>query len=69
MQLVVTEGSEVLLLAANPRRSEELGRFRALDGKTWNHPVLAHGKLYVRNGEEAACFEVGTDSGPVAIGR
>jgi hypothetical protein len=49
VQLVVTEGSEVLLLAANPRRSEELGRFRALDGKTWNHPVLAHGRRPIRN--------------------
>jgi outer membrane protein assembly factor BamB len=47
--LVVTESCEALLLAANLRRSEELGRFRVLDGKTWNHPVLAHGRLPIRN--------------------
>jgi outer membrane protein assembly factor BamB len=56
--LVVSEGGELVLLAANPRHHEELGRFRALAGKTWNHPVLAHGRLYVRNAEEMACFEL-----------
>jgi outer membrane protein assembly factor BamB len=57
--LVLSESGEAVLLAANPRRNEELGRFRALDGKTWNHPVIAHGRLYVRNAEEMACYEVG----------
>jgi outer membrane protein assembly factor BamB len=56
--LVVTEKGEVLLLAADPARHRELGRFRALAGKTWNHPVIAHGCLYVRNDEEMACFEL-----------
>jgi outer membrane protein assembly factor BamB len=57
--LVVSEYGEAILLAANPERSEELGRFQALDGKTWNHPVIAHGRLYVRNYEEMACYELG----------
>jgi outer membrane protein assembly factor BamB len=63
--LVVTEGSnkkpaeaDVVLLKANPERLEELGRFPAVKGKTWNHPVVAHGRLYVRNGEEMACYEL-----------
>jgi FtsP/CotA-like multicopper oxidase with cupredoxin domain len=30
----------------------------AIDGKTWNHPVIAHGKLFVRNAEEAACYRL-----------
>ena len=46
------------MLAADPTRHEELGRFQALDGKTWNHPVIAHGRLYVRNAEEMACYEL-----------
>ena len=29
---------------------------RAIEGKTWNHPVVAHEKLFVRNAEEIACF-------------
>jgi outer membrane protein assembly factor BamB len=30
----------------------------AVHGKTWNHPVIAHGKLFVRNDEEIACYEL-----------
>jgi outer membrane protein assembly factor BamB len=56
--LVVSESGEAVLLAANPERHEELGRFRALDGKTWNHPVIAQGRLYIRNAEEIACYEL-----------
>jgi outer membrane protein assembly factor BamB len=56
--LVVSEKGEVLLLAADPERHRELGRFRALAEKTWNHPVIAHGRLFVRNAEEMACYEL-----------
>jgi outer membrane protein assembly factor BamB len=56
--LVISEKGEAILLATNPRQSKELGRFQALRGKTWNHPVIAHGRLYVRNAEEMACYEL-----------
>src|SRR5262249_31299872 len=57
--LVVSESGEIVLLAAKPERPEILGRFKALKGKTWNHPVVAHGRLYVRNDEEMACYDLG----------
>jgi outer membrane protein assembly factor BamB len=56
--LVTSEKGEVLLLAADPERHHELGRFPALEGKTWNHPVIAHGRLHVRNAAEMACYEL-----------
>jgi outer membrane protein assembly factor BamB len=62
--LVVSEMGEAILLAARPDRHEELGRFQAINErqveheKTWNHPVVAHGRLYVRNATEIACFEL-----------
>jgi outer membrane protein assembly factor BamB len=56
--LVLSETGEAVLLAANPKRHEEVGRFQALHGKTWNHPVIAHGRLYARNAEEMACYEL-----------
>jgi outer membrane protein assembly factor BamB len=56
--LVLTEEGEVVLLPADGYRHEELGRFRALEGTTWNHPVIAHGRLFVRNAEEMACYEL-----------
>jgi outer membrane protein assembly factor BamB len=54
--LVISEEGQAILLAANPQRHKELGRFQALDSKTWSHPVIAHGRLYVRNAEEMACY-------------
>ncbi len=57
--LVTSEEGEVLLLAADPQRHRELGRLPALkEETTWNHPVIAHGRLYVRNAEEMACYEL-----------
>jgi outer membrane protein assembly factor BamB len=56
--LVLSESGAVALVEANPARHRELARFQAIEGKTWNHPVVAHGKLFVRNAEEAACYEL-----------
>lgn len=56
--LVLSETGDVVLVAAEPEKHQEIARFKAIEGKTWNHPVIAHGKLFVRNGEEAACFEL-----------
>jgi outer membrane protein assembly factor BamB len=56
--LITSEFGEVSLVEASPDRHNELARFQAIEGKTWNHPVVAHGKLYVRNGDEAACYQL-----------
>ncbi len=56
--LVSTEKGEVALVKATPERHEELAKFKAIDGKTWNHPVVARGKLFIRNGDEVACFQL-----------
>ena len=56
MLLVLTEKGDVLLVEALTDRYTEVARFHALDGKTWNHPVIANGKLFVRNNDEAVCY-------------
>ncbi len=56
--LVLAEKGYVALVRAVPDSFEEVARFEALSGKTWNHPVVANGRLLVRNAEEAACFEL-----------
>lgn len=53
--LVLNDKGEVLLLAANPERFEELGRFQAA-GKTYSHPALADGTLYVRDSRELVAY-------------
>ena len=56
--IVVTESGEVKLLEANPEKFREMGSLSAMDGKTWTHPVLVGSRLFVRNAEEAVCYEL-----------
>ncbi len=60
--LVVSEEGEVLLLKADPEAHLELAKISALEGKTWNHPVVVGDRLFLRNSREAACFRL-----PLAI--
>ena len=50
-------GSQV---RADPKEFVEVDSFKALEGKTWNHPVVVGDKLYVRNSQEAAGFQLST---------
>ena len=56
--LVISEQGEVVLLKADPTERLELAKFQALEGKTWNHPVLVGDRLYIRNAQEAACYRL-----------
>ncbi len=58
--VVVSERGELVLLRAKPDKLQELAKIPAMHGKTWNHPVVAGNRLYVRNAEEAVCFELAT---------
>jgi outer membrane protein assembly factor BamB len=59
--LVLAETGEVALVAAQPSGRNELARIPALEGKTWNHPVVAHGRLFVRNDQGMACYRLETE--------
>ena len=56
----------VVLVDASPNGWKEHGRFtlspqtelRKPSGKIWTHPVIANGKLYLRDQELFFCFDV-----------
>ena len=56
--VVLTERGDLVLVRATPERHEEVARFRAIDGKTWNVPALAGGRLLVRNARQMAAFDL-----------
>ena len=66
--LVAAESGDVVLLAATPNAHMEVASFKALDGKTWNHPVVVGDRLYVRNSQEAAAFQLPLAGGKMAAG-
>lgn len=56
--LILSEEGDIVLVPATSEPPRELARLHAIDGKTWNHPVLSRGRLLVRNSDEAACFDL-----------
>ena len=56
--IVLTEDGELALVKATPARHDEVARFQAIEGKTWNHPVITDGRLLVRNVREMAAFDI-----------
>lgn len=56
--IVAAEDGDVALVRATPERHDELVRFPAIEGKTWNYPAISGGVLLVRNGREMSAFRV-----------
>ncbi len=56
--IVTTEEGEIALVRATPAGHTELARFPALEGRTWNCPAIANGRLLVRNATQMACYKL-----------
>ena len=60
--IVLTEQGELALVRADPKSHQEITRFPAIEGKTWNHPAMSDGILLIRNIEEMAAFDLRSDT-------
>jgi hypothetical protein len=58
--LLLIEKGEAILVSADRAGYKELGRFPAIEGTTWNSPILVGNRLYARNDEEMAAYELNT---------
>ena len=56
-----TESGTMLLIEPNPKQYVERGRFEQPDRSkqpAWTHPVIANGKLYLRDQDLLLCYDV-----------
>jgi outer membrane protein assembly factor BamB len=56
--LIATESGQLACAAAKADDYEELWKLDVMKGKTWNHPVVARGRLYYRNTTELVAFDL-----------
>ena len=57
--LIAVDGNEgnVVMVALDPAAYKELGRIQPLEGRHWSPPLLANGKLYIRNRQTRVCLD------------
>jgi hypothetical protein len=56
--LVLSDRGKLLVVEATAEQYNEKGSVQALDGKSWTAPVLANGRLYLRNHTEMVAFDL-----------
>ena len=58
--VVLTEKGQLVLIDPNPEELTVLGALQVLDDriKTWNPFAMSRGKVFVRNAEEVACYDL-----------
>jgi outer membrane protein assembly factor BamB len=58
--LVLSDFGDVVMVNPSSDSYQELGRWRAVNGKCWNGPAFSDGRLYVRSTKEGVCAQFTT---------
>lgn len=62
--IAMTERGEIMIAPASPDGFNPTARAKVLTGKTWAPPVLANGRIYVRNATgDVVCLDVRSKAG------
>jgi outer membrane protein assembly factor BamB len=56
--IVLSDRGKLLLVEASPESYKELASFQAMEGKAWTSPVLANGKVYLRDEDEMIALDL-----------
>lgn len=56
--IALSDKGKLALFDKNPNVYTELGRFQAIEGKSWTAPTFSNGKLYIRNLNHMVCYEL-----------
>jgi outer membrane protein assembly factor BamB len=56
--LILSEKGDLAMVQANPEKFNEMSRIKAIEGKTWNHPVLVGNILVLRNTQEMVAYQL-----------
>jgi len=55
--LVLTDGGQLLLVAADPKECRVIGKVQVC-GQNWCNPAYADGKLFLRDAQELRCVQL-----------
>ena len=55
---ILSDQGQLILAEATPAGFHEKGKVQVLQGRSWTAPVLAHGRLYLRNDTEMMSLDV-----------
>jgi outer membrane protein assembly factor BamB len=54
----VSENGKIVCAAASPERYREAAAFKFSGQRCWTMPVIAAGKLFVRDEEKIVCYDM-----------
>ncbi|HKV09827.1 MAG TPA: PQQ-binding-like beta-propeller repeat protein, partial [Thermoanaerobaculia bacterium] len=66
--IVLSDRGKLLLVEATPEGYKELAGFQALEGKAWTSPILANGKVYLRDEDEMMALDLAAPGAPARAG-